>query len=585
MILRKIFATACVAALCAATHAASLPVGYSYGEIAATGQSKVGKATISGAIMLPADKLERFKGAKIAGVRVGLVIADGVSELRGWVRPSLEGENLDESASAAAEAGWNTLPLNGDVLIDGRPLAVGFSFQQNQSVKCISIVGENNDDARWIAKNDKWELARKEGVLSVELIVEGDDVPASDLEIASVRSCDMPVKAGEDLTFDVTVRNVGFESIPAYAVGYGIIGSEMYSTLTVEDDPLAYGETATLAVTVPSDRVTPDIVSYLDISATSPADGYDSNNSMTIPVGSYTQSLPRRVLVEEFTTEQCPNCPRAINTLKQCEDAGYGERMTVVAHHVGFDTDFLTVEEDKENLWFFDPTEKSGTFAPAVMLDRTAPDGSEVPVQSIGYFSTFESTLQAAIEVPAFVDVDLVVPQVIGGSSIEANINIEKLPILDVCGKEQRLTVYVVESNIPMQHQAGITSDTFTHSHAFRKCVTGIWGDPIEWDGNNAYMTYTIDMDPSWDWSYVDVVAFVHSHDSTDATKCRVFNTAVFGATESTAVETVTADAVPVSVSYCTADGLPAASDARGVLIRTTVLSDGSVKTAKQFRP
>lgn len=566
-----------------AAHAASFPVGFSYGEIAETGLSKVGKATVSGAIVLPAEKLARFKGADVVGIRVGLVTADGISDLCGWVRPTLDGENLDVSDTVAPEAGWNTIPLSGGLTVGEQPLVVGFSFNQTKGVKCISVVGDNNNNARWIAKNGNWEMTTKEGALSVELIVDGDDVPYRDMEIVSVKGCELPVKAGEAMKFDVTVRNIGFGDQTFYSIAYDIDGRPG-TGYDIQTPFFEYGDTDVMTVNIPSDAVMPDELSYLTIKL-SCEDGYLDNNTVTIPVGSYTRSLPRRVLVEEFTTEECANCPRAINTLKQCEEAGYGDLMTVVAHHVGYYTDFLTVEEDKQNLWFFDPAGKEGTFAPAVMLDRTAPAGKSVPVQSIGYFKDFEPLLKTAVDVPAFADIKLYIPQVTNGNTIEAIVNLEKLPILDVCAEQQRLTLYVVEDNIPMMHQAGISSSSFTHSHVFRKCVTDIWGDPIIWTDNKALMQYSIEMDPAWDWSYVSVVAFVHSHDIDDATRCRVFNTATYGASESTGVGAIgSADAIPVEITWQTVAGIPASDDARGLLIKTTTYSDGTVRTTKEIR-
>ena len=65
--------------------------------------------------------------------------------------------------------------------------------------------------------------------------------------------------------------------------------------------------------------------------------------------------------------------------------------ITVVAHHIGYGEDWLTRDEDRVNTWFYDPAGKNGTFAPAVMLDRTVSEGETVPVNSIGYFNDFRT--------------------------------------------------------------------------------------------------------------------------------------------------------------------------------------------------
>ena len=81
---------------------------------------------------------------------------------------------------------------------------------------------------------------------------------------------------------------------------------------------------------------------------------------------------------------------------------------TVVAHHIGYGEDWLTRDEDRVNTWFYDPAGKNGTFAPAVMLDRTVSEGETVPVNSIGYFNDFEPVLQNSINIPAFVTIDVI---------------------------------------------------------------------------------------------------------------------------------------------------------------------------------
>lgn len=578
---KKLFVTTCAAVFAMAAHAASLPVGFSYGKIAESGLSKVGKATVSGAVVIPAEKLQKYAGATVTGVRVGLVTADGVNNLTGWIRSSLEGENLDHTVVESAVEGWNEISLDGGLTIDGSPLVAGFSFDQTSGVKCISVVGENNDNARWIAKNGTWELAKNRGVLSLELIISGNNVPAKDLEIIKISSCELPVKAGEDMDFDITVRNVALEAIDGFDFNYQVDVDEQ---MTLHNDVrLEYGDMANVKFTVPATAVTPDDVSCLTIKAVCADDEAPENNIDVLRIGSYSTSFPRRVLIEEFTTEECPNCPRAINTLKQCELAGYDEKMAVVAHHVGFYTDFLTVEEDKDYLWFFGQT---GGFAPAVMLDRRVPESKDVPVQSIGYFDTFETTLKEAADYPAFVKV---APSLIESEDelLHITVNLEKMPILETCNMDTRLTVYLIEDSIPMLHQAGISSKTFKHSHVYRKCLTGLWGDRIQWSEPNHFgnhradMSYEIDLDPTWKKENLSVVAFVHEHNEADIYKCRVFNTGIASYGESTGVDTEFAESIPVSEEFTTITGMKANSNTGGILIKTVRYQDGSVKTSK----
>ncbi len=90
----------------------------------------------------------------------------------------------------------------------------------------------------------------------------------------------------------------------------------------------------------------------------------------------------------------------------------------------------FTRDEDRVNTWFYDPAGKNGTFAPAVMLDRTVSEGETVPVNSIGYFNDFEPVLQNSINIPAFVTIDVIPDAYTESGMLRATVRAEKLPFL-----------------------------------------------------------------------------------------------------------------------------------------------------------
>lgn len=580
-IIKRILTSCAAVAICVAAHATSLNVGYCYGEIAKEGLSKIGNATIEGAVVLSEDMLAPYVGATVTGVRVGLVTADGVENLKGWIRSSLEGENLDVNESEQAEAGWNNISLSGGVVLAGEPLVAGFSFNQEKTVKCISVVGENNNEARWIAKNGKWELAKKEGVLSIELVITSDNLPEHDLEIVSFKSISsMPCPQGEDMKFDISVRNKTLAPISGFDLEYGLGDGE--TTSLHQDVVLNYGEISTVEFSISQDGLVTDTPYLLKVTATCEDDAILENNTAQRYVGWYADSFERKVLIEEFTTEECPNCPRAINTLQQCVNAGYGDQMTIVAHHVGFYTDWLTVEEDKEYLWFFDPTGKDGTYAPAVMLDRTVLEGSSVPVNSIGYFADFEPVLKKAIEIPSFVKVD-VASEINENDLLNVTVDMEQMPIFGVLSNDPRVTIFLIEDEIPHRAQAGISSDSFTHSHVFRACLTDLWGDPIEWAENKAVKECSVPLDDTWKRENLSVVAFVNEYNPNNVAQCQVFNSNA---------SLVGTSGIPLPVStevteqtYYNMSGIKMSNPEGGIYLRRTCLSDGTTIIDKVVLP
>lgn len=574
--INKIFTTFAAIAFALAANAASLNLGFCNGRIASEGISKVGNARIDAAVILPESLLKQYSGAEVTGVRIGLVTAEGITSVEGWIRKSLDETNLDSGTVAAPQSGWNTAVLSKGITLDGSPIAVGFSFSQEKGVKCISLVGESRNDGRWIGKNGKWEVSKAEGVVSVELVISGDNLPETDLAITDITGDVLPVASGKDLQFMVDVINPSNDEIDGFDIRYSVDGGQPVTShcATV----LNYGETYSATFTVSNASLSPDVSHTMIVEAICDADGRPENNMCKLKIGTYTDSWERRVLIEEFTTEECGNCPRAINTLHQCENAGYGDRMNIVAHHAGYGIDWLTQPEDEKYTWFYDPSGESGTFAPAVMLDRTVLDNQSFPVNSIGYFDTFEPVLIKSLAVPTFVDVSATAS--CADNVIEVSVEVERMPIFEVITEQPRVSVYVIEDNIPHRDQAGITSDSFTHSHVFRACATEVFGTPFNFEGNKAHREFYVPCNQEWVMDNVKIVAFVHDHNSEDINDCRIYNSV------STSVITSGVELPDIeseaTTEYFTLSGIRIAIPDKGTIcIKRTVHKSGRVTTEK----
>lgn len=581
---KRLFLSICaVTTMCVAAYSASVNVGYCHGQIAEEGTSKVGKTTVSAAIILTPEMLQEYKGAKVTGVRVGLVKSDGISEFTGWIRESLDGDNLD-SAVAEPVAGWNMIPLGGGVVISGDSLAVGFSFHQEKSNKCISLVGKPNLNANWIAKNDKWDNnpERHKGTLSIELVVSSESIAEKDLKLESLGLPLAPVAHGDVIMANVGVRNISNSKFSGFDLKYDVDGG---ASKTVHfDNQLSYGDLAEVSISLNSSDYVADVPHSLNIEVVGDGDGNSANNSRMVSVGSYTQCAKRVVLIEEFTTEKCGNCPRAFNTLHECEEKGYADVMTVVAHHAGYYTDWLTTEDDMTYEWFYDPLGINGTFAPAGMLDRTVLEGKTVPVNSVGYFNEFEPLLKAAVGVPAFVTLSATLDVDPATRELKVNVKAEKMPLFDAVTDSPRISVFVVEDGVVHHHQAGISNPEFTHSHVYRTRMTDVWGTPADgWVDNTLDMNFSCKADEAWNLDNLSVVAFLHNHDAKDITSCNVLNAASVRAGQS-GVDDIESESV-VRYEYYTLEGMKISAPCSGVCIRRAVYSDGTARSMKVVTP
>lgn len=241
-------------------------------------------------------------------------------------------------------------------------------------VEIYSAVGASQPDGLWVAKNGAWEVpSGKTGVLSVQLVVSSPSIPEADLALCNVRLQPQLMKPGETGNMVISVANESTTPVEGFDWEYTVGGKTvtMHSDLTIAPSGIAT-ETAVIS----ADGLEADMSHDVAVRLLWDADGNIGNDTGSCRLICWETAAPRRVLIEEFTTEHCPNCPRAINTLEQCFEHGYGDSMAVMAHHVGYHEDWLTVEADNELLWFYDPTGASGTYAPAVMLDRTVSGGN-----------------------------------------------------------------------------------------------------------------------------------------------------------------------------------------------------------------
>ena len=73
-------------------------LGYCSGQVPGTGTIKYTEpeSWVSGAIYIPAGTINTYAGNTITGVKAGLTSRPNMTELKVWLRSSLDGENLVE---------------------------------------------------------------------------------------------------------------------------------------------------------------------------------------------------------------------------------------------------------------------------------------------------------------------------------------------------------------------------------------------------------------------------------------------------------------------------------------------------------
>lgn len=608
----RVAACVCLwASACGAAHADTLHFGPCEGQTSTKGYGKTGNGTISAAVVIPKEQLAKYAGARIKGVRIALITTEGMTDLCGWVRTSLTDKDIDSTPVAAPQTGWSEILFGKAGTVSGNEdLVVGYSFKQELTVKCMSVAGPTDKGGYWIAKDGGWtdKSGDKLGSLGIELVIEGDNVPATDLALTNT-SFDEITEFGSTYNARFIVQNFSNSALKGYRYVCKI-QDKTVAEGSVDKTIGSFGRD-TVKLAIASDAVAKGVRIPVSLEVSAEGDGYPADNSATLYMSTYDDTNTKyfhNVLLEEFSTEECGNCPRAINTIEQCMEQGYDKSVIQVTHHAGYNYDFLSTPDDKTMLWFYG---EDGSFAPAAMLDRLSdPICKQIlsgkagtPVMSVAYANTFAPALKYMTGRPAFVGVTPTCQYDAATRKLEITVDVEKDEVFDAQSLSPLLTVYIVQDSILHHHQAGYSSDTFKHRHVYRASVTPLFGEALTWDGNKAQAKYAYTLPDSiesslfWEPQYtksvalnprdVEVVAFVSKYNADDPCDCTVFNSGVYRLKKDipSSIGIVESDSKVVSTEYYSLDGIRSNTVPRsGMYIRRVRFSDGSEKTIKMVR-
>jgi thiol-disulfide isomerase/thioredoxin len=229
----------------------------------------------------------------------------------------------------------------------------------------------------------------------------------------------------------------------------------------------------------------------------------------TTPIGENV----RKVLLEDYTGQKCPNCPSAAE-IAQALKSEYGEKLVIIAVHAGFyaepdpsgdfTTDFRVSEGTELNSYF--SIAQYGY--PMGMINRSEYDG--FPVVEKDDWQTAVA-LQAEMDAQAMITIT---PAYNAGiRKLDCALATEFLEDLD---GTFNICAFIVESGIisPQQTKDSI-SLFYEHNHMLRGSFNGTWGDPVGADGKAVSGTiltnnYSITLPAEWNADNCAVAAFIY---------------------------------------------------------------------------
>lgn len=376
-------------------------------------------------------------------------------------------------------------------------------------------------------------------------------------------------EAGQSVKTNALVTNGGKEAISTITYHVekdGMAGDEQEYRFT---SPLSPGNSQSVPLTVNAPTEPGTDKNYFVITKVNGKDNEATENkskAFITVLDNIDVDIKKKVLVEEFTTENCGNCPGAAQDLARAlhDNPDIDAQVAVICHHSGYYTDKFTTKADIAYEWFYG----GNTYAPAFMYDRWGMGSTPV-----GHAGNYLGYIKTRLKEKAPVSVELTATMPDGGNKIEVKV---RGVASSRFGKTfPRLTLTLTEDNIPTNSQASGGSN-YMQQHVTR-AVNAIWGDVVEWDGNHYSYSYTFDLNAGWKTENLKVVAFMSDYDNTNPVNNLVYNCNAVSLTDPSGVTDVTGKITDnTEVARYTIDGQRINAPRHGINI--VKMADGSTR-------
>ncbi len=507
-------------------------LGYCSGQVPGTGTIKYTEpeSWVSGAIYIPAGTINTYAGNTITGVKAGLTSRLNMTELKVWLRSSLDGENLVEKTitketDPKIAKGWNEVLFDTpwEIPADSETgIYIGYSYYQTKAVMGMGVLSTPTPGGFFLQFGDQpWEDRSNYGTLCVEGLVRGDKLPKVNLALTSLSVPEVYIIDRGTLEIGGTVKNLATYTITGFDMN-AFVDGEKVSTAHI-DTEILYGASGEFVAEMPLGITSMgDGTGSVTVTIDNINEGADedmSDNTLSADFAILQHDFKRRILVEEFTTEKCPNCPRLGTYMHDAlEKDEFKDDVIAVCHHAGYYTDWLTTSFDAKYLWLFN--DGGSTYAPAMAVDRTAFD-SHTSVSCPSSSNEMENAWKRALKVPAFVSLNIM------AEFDDENENLLRVKVtgaktIETLCDNPTITVFIVEDNISAVSQAGAAN--WTHQHVNR-AVNSTWGDPVVFEGDNYEYECEFALMSTWKREDMQIVAFIANFNDNDAADCEVQNT------------------------------------------------------------
>lgn len=487
------------------------------------------------AIYIPASRLTQIVGSSFSAIRVYFPNVTGTNASV-FISNSLEEEPIHTQTVEFTKSQWNEVALTTPLVIEAeKDYYIGYEIKVAASAGVvaldkgpghvngafIALPGENSEvPAEWLTLQ---EVGYSYNLL-IQVVITGEKLIENEIRVQNFL---MPTyNNSSDFTVRGSLFNGGNSTLTSFDIEY-TIGDAEPVIKKIENINVASNKSYSFSLSNLTTELTglrnvlikvksPNGVETFE----DPDNVYELNKMFYVP---QAEAKQRKVLLENFTTAQCSNCPAMHTAIKNALVTR--PNIIWVAHHAGFYTDTYTIKASEDYLWFFNAG--GATYAPAAMLDRTnlmyegASTSANTPVFGN---KNLTALFDAQLAIPAFVEVGI--EKAYNEETRELTVTVSSNSIESLPLENLTINVYVTEDGLKSS-QAG-ASGTYIHDHVIRKVLTPTWGDTFTYDAEGKVTrTYTTTFESRWKPENMNVVAFVSNYDSEVPNNCLVLNSEI----------------------------------------------------------
>lgn len=219
----------------------------------------------------------------------------------------------------------------------------------------------------------------------------------------------------------------------------------------------------------------------------------------------------RVVLIEDFTGQNCVNCPDAHIVIEELRKQ-YGDAIVAVSIHGGAFS--ITREYTDFESGYIGLATPEGEYYNSLFKVASWPQGLIDRRGGLYHYSSWASIVREEIERPAELSITLSAALENDGKDI--NINVELIPQKEIDGY---LQLWVIESGIMarQRYSDGLIPD-YVHDNVLRAAVNGEDGEKVSLTpGLHHSASYSIGMrqnnEERWNPENISIVAFVRGND------------------------------------------------------------------------